>query len=80
MLITISLVNNLDPVSGATVSIDLFRDGSRVGSRTGTTGVSGIITFSLKNATSGFYTTDVTGVTASSLIWDGITPSNGFNK
>ena len=81
LLITISLVDGSgNLVSGASVSIDLFRDDSKVGSGTGTTGSSGTITFSLKNAASGFYTTDVTGVTASGLIWDGITPSNGFNK
>ena len=79
--ITITIINDFaNPVSGASVSIDLLRDGSFVGQGTGTTGSSGNITFSLKNAASGFYTTEVTGVTASSLIWDGITPSNGFNK
>ena len=79
--ITITIINDFaNPVSGASVSIDLLRDGSFVGQGTGTTGSSGTITFSLKNAASGFYTTEVTGVIASSLIWDGITPSNGFNK
>ncbi|MCH8833098.1 MAG: Ig-like domain-containing protein [Thaumarchaeota archaeon] len=79
--ITITIINDFaNPVSGASVSIELLRDGRLVGQGTGTTATDGTITFSLKNAASGFYTTDVTGVTASGLIWDGITPSNGFNK
>ena len=67
-------------VSGASVSIDLFRDGSLVGSGTGTTGTDGTVTFTLKNAASGCYTTTVTDVTAAGLTWDGITPANDFDK
>ena len=78
LLITISLVDDSgNPVSGATVSIDLFRDGSFVGSGAGTTGTNGKITFTLKNAASGCYETTVTNVEASGLTWDGTTPPNG---
>ena len=83
LLITIALLDDDDirnPVSGASVSIDLYRDGSKIASGTATTGSSGTITFSLKNAASGLYKTVVTGVTASGLIWDGITPPNEFDK
>ena len=79
LLITIALVDDLgDLVSGASVSIDLLlTDGSFVGSGTGTTATDGSITFSLKNAPSGCYTTTVTDVTASGLEWSPTgTPSN----
>ena len=36
----------------------------------------GTVTFSLKNAKSGCYTTDVTDVTADEPTWDGATPAN----
>ena len=38
------------------------------------------MTFSLKNAPDGCYTTTVTAVTAEGLDWDGKTPENGFRK
>ncbi|MCH7558312.1 MAG: hypothetical protein IIB56_12775 [Planctomycetes bacterium] len=70
LLITVALLDNLgDPVAGASVSIDLFRDGSPAGSGSGTTGSGGTVTFTLKNAKSGCYTTTVTDVT-SGLTWD----------
>ena len=81
LLITVSLLDDLgDPVSGASVPIDLFRDDSFVASGTGTSGTDGTLTFSLKNARSGVYTTTVTDVTADSLTWDGATPANSFSK
>ena len=81
LLITVALVDDLgNQVSGASVSIDLFRDGSLVGSGTGTTGTDGTVTFTLKNAASGCYTTTVTDVTAAGLTWDGVTPANEFCK
>ena len=80
LLTTVRLVDNLGAeVSGATVSIDLYRDGSRIASGTATT-VDGSVTFSLKNAASGVYTTTVTDVTASGLTWDDSTPTNSFTK
>jgi len=69
-----------NPAAGASVSIDLFRDGTFVGSGTGTTGTDGTVTFTLKNAKSGCYTTTVTDVTAEGLTWDGATPANEFCK
>lgn len=81
LLITIALLDDLgNLVSGASVSIDLFRNDNFVASGTATTGSSGTITFSLKNAASGNYSTTVTDVNASGLTWDGITPDNGFTK
>ncbi len=81
LLITIALVDDLgQAVSGASVSIDLFRDAVKIASGTGTTGTDGTLTFSLKNASSGCYTTTVTAVTASALTWDDATPANEFCK
>jgi len=70
----------LNDVSGASVSIELYRDGSLVGSATGTTGSTGNVGFTLKNASSGTYDTVIKGVIASGLTWDGITPPNSFTK
>ncbi|MCH8120679.1 MAG: hypothetical protein IIC00_13260 [Planctomycetes bacterium] len=81
LLITVALVDDLgDPVAGASVSIDLFRDGSFAGSGTATTGSGGTVTFTLKNARTGKYTTEVTDVTAAGLDWDGKTPPNEYDK
>jgi subtilisin len=79
--ITVSLVDDLgNPVAGASVSIDLFRDGPLVASGTGTTGTGGTVTFSLKNAASGCYSSTVTDVTAAGLTWDESFPANNFCK
>ena len=81
LLITVALLDDLGgPVSGASVSIDLYRGGSLVGSGTGTTGTDGAVTFILRKAKSGCYTTEVTTVTADGLTWDGVTPANEFCK
>ena len=82
LIISIHVIDDLgNDVSDASVSIDLYRDDSLVGSATGTTGSSGNVNFSLKNASSGTYTTTITGVTADGLTWDGITPDdNSFEK
>jgi subtilisin len=67
-------------VSGASVSIELSRDGTRIATAMGTTGSSGTVTFVYNNAPSGTYTTLVTNVVAAGLQWDGHTPPNVFNK
>ena len=63
-----------NPVGGATVSIDLYRDGAAIASGSGVTDVDGTVSFSLKNAAIGCYTTTVTDVSAAGLGWDGISP------
>jgi len=81
LLVTVTVVDVLsDPVGGASVSIDLFRDGPQIASRTGTTGSEGTVTFSLKNASAGCYTTDLTDVSAAGLTWDGVIPDNDYAK
>ena len=81
LLITVALVDDLsNVVPGASVSIDLSRDGSVIRSGTGTTGSDGTVTFILRNASSGHYVTEVTDVSAAGLTWDGLTPTNEFYK
>ena len=81
LLITLVLADDMgNPVGGASVSIDLFRDGTMIAAGTGTTGADGLLTFSLKNANSGTYTTVVTAVTAAALTWDGSSPENEYMK
>jgi hypothetical protein len=72
--------NDGNGVSGASVSIELSRDGTRIASTTGTTGSSGAVTFVYNNAPSGTYTTVVTNVVAAGMQWDGNTPANEFIK
>ena len=72
-----ALVDDLgNTVGGASVSVTLTRveGGSWIGS--GATGAGGTVTFSLKNARSGCYTTTVTDVTANGLSWDPNDPAN----
>jgi subtilisin family serine protease len=52
--------NGGNPVVGASVSVDLYRDDVLDAAGTGTTGTDGTVTFSRKGAPTGCYTTDVT--------------------
>lgn len=72
--------NLLNPVQSASVSINLFRNSILVASGTGTTLSDGTITFVLRNASPGTYSTVVTTVSAGSLTWDKVTPSNSYTK
>ena len=67
-------------VSGASVSIRLSHESGTNWSRTATTDSSGSVSFTVKNAPAGCYTTTVTSVVASDLTWDGLTPKNSFCK
>lgn len=81
LLVTVSLVDNLgNPVGGASVTIELYRNGTVYGSGTGTTGTNGRVTFKARNAPSGSYATTVTNVSAAGLAWDGATPPNSYTK
>ena len=77
LLITVALNQ---PVASASVSIDVNLGNDLYDSGTGTTGTDGTVTFKFPNAPSGPYTTEVTGVTAVGLTWDGDTPENSYNK
>lgn len=78
---TVTVMNNLsNPVSNASVAITLKLDSGQSWNSTGTTDTNGKVTFSLKNAPSGCYTTTVNNVVVAGLTWDGLTPTNGFCK
>ncbi len=68
------------PVSGASVSLSLYRNSSLVAKYSGTTGTSGSVTFTRANAASGSYTSTVTNVTAPGYVWKASTPANGITK
>jgi hypothetical protein len=80
--VTVTLVDDFgDPVAGASISVTLANSTtSQSWTASSTTGSSGTVTFTLNNAPSGYYTTTVTGVTATGLTWDGITPANSYDK
>jgi hypothetical protein len=79
--VTVTLNDNLgNAIGGASVAISLTRNGSVIGSASGTTGSSGTVTFAYNNTPSGTYTTLVTNVAAAGLTWDGVTPDNSFTK
>jgi len=81
LLITVTLADNLGGLpDGASISIDLYRNGSLDARGTGTTGSDGSVTFNRSRARRGDYTTVVTDVTAAGLTWDGVTPPNSFTK
>jgi len=79
--VTVVLLDNLDqPVAGASVSIEVALGDDSYDSRTGATGEDGTVTFKLRNAPLGTYTTTVTAVDAGALIWEELTPPNTFTK
>ena len=81
LYVTVALEDDLgNPVSGAFVSITLANT-TTGGSWTDTalTGSNGTVTWTLKNAPSGCYSTTVTDVNAG-LTWDGFTPENALCK
>jgi subtilisin len=59
-------------VAGAAVSINLTNSNGGNWSGTGTTGSNGVVSFSLKNAPTGCYSTNVTDVNLDGYVWDGI--------
>ena len=78
---TLTLVDDVgNPVSGAGVSVTLTNTTtSAFWSGSGATDSNGSVTFTLKNAPSGCYSTTIDNVTASGLTWDDVTPLNGHN-
>ena len=76
----IALDNLGSPVAGATVAINLQREGTLYGSASGSTDETGWVGFSRKNADPGCYTTVVTNLTADGLTWDTDTPASGVCK
>jgi subtilisin family serine protease len=81
LYITVALVDDFgNPVGGASVSITLSHELGSSWPGTGTSGEDGTVTWRLRQAPSGCYTTGVTNVNAAALTWDGGTPDNEFCK
>lgn len=81
ILIAVKIVDGTGaPVSGATVSVIVTRNGSFYGAANGTSGSDGRALFEAKNAPSGCYTTTVAAVIAGTRTWDETTPPNQFCK
>ncbi len=81
LTVTVSLIDDSgDPVAGASVSIDLLRNEASYATATETTGSAGMASFSFNNYPSGEDETEVTGVSADDLEWDGVTPPNSHVK
>jgi hypothetical protein len=78
LLITVRVVDgNNVVVPNAAVGVSITRNGSGIGSSSGTTGANGQVTFEIKNHAAGCYRTTVTSVSAGTSTWNGVTPSNG---
>jgi subtilisin len=79
LLITVRVVDgNNAVVPNAVVGVAITRDGTAIGTSTGTTGTNGQVTFEIKNhSASSCYRTTVTSVSAGTRTWNGVTPSNG---
>jgi hypothetical protein len=82
LLITLTVVDDFaQPVAGASVAIQVFLDGQSYANPADVTGEDGTVTFKLRNAPSGTYTTEVIDVDAGPLPWDEIPPPDpGFTK
>jgi subtilisin len=78
---TVLLVDeNGAAVASAGVSVRISRGTTTVLTSSGTTDSNGRVTFTVSNAKAGTYSTLVTNVAASPLVWDGQTPVNTFSK
>ena len=80
--IDVAIVDDLgNPVSGASVTPEVFVNGSSIGTATGTTNGSGVAGFRLRGTSNGdCIEMDVLTVVASGLAYDGSEPANGYLK
>ena len=62
LTVTITIVDEIGPVSGAIVTVRLHHESGDFWDATGTTGSDGKVSFPLKNAPSGCYATTVTDI------------------
>jgi hypothetical protein len=80
--ITIQVVNESGiPVDGAVVDVEVELGGSLYGSGTGAiTRSNGEVSYSIRNAPNGLYSTRVTAITKAGWTFEGTTPENAFTK
>ena len=77
---SITVQSNETLIGGAVVAYELIRNGTTYLTGSGTTGSSGTLSFTVNNAPSGTYTTEILSVTHNDLTWDGQTPENTVTK
>jgi subtilisin family serine protease len=80
LLVTVRIVQGTTPVANASVTINLSRNGSLYGTRTGTTGADGRVTFKFTSYPSGCYATQVTNVVVGGQASTPATPANQHCK
>jgi hypothetical protein len=68
--VEITISDGSSVVAGATVAIQLFRNGALVGTGSTVTGSTGVAAFQLRNPVAGLYETTVTSVQKSGTIYD----------
>ncbi len=79
VVVTVTVVNNLGaPAKSASVAASLYRSGQTSVYKlfSGTTSTTGVATFKVSSVPTGCYSTTITSVKLSSLVWDKITPAN----
>jgi subtilisin family serine protease len=78
LLVSVHLTDGTKNISSAAIQIQLSLNGAKYYTASGTTDSTGGVIFTIKNAPTGTYHTDILSVT--SVTWDGITPQNSFVK
>jgi hypothetical protein len=79
LYITVTTVDgNSAPVGNAIVDVFVYVNGALWSYGQGATDSAGHLTFNSTNAPEGTYYTEIIGVSAGALVWDGITPPNSF--
>jgi hypothetical protein len=81
LVVSVHVVDGTNkPVSGATVSVMLMRNGGLYGAANGVSNASGNAVFEARNSPAGCYQTEVAAVIAGTRVWDELTPANSFCK
>ena len=74
--VTVRITDGTSVVSGATVTFDLYRGTSKIGTASGTTGSDGTVTIAFRGVGPGCYSADMTHVAKTGYTWDGNEPTN----
>ena len=76
LVVRVRIVLGTEPVAGASVRIDLLRNGGLYATKNATTDTAGWATFKFKGYPAGCYTTQVTRVTVNGQVFTPPTPAN----
>lgn len=81
LMVSVHVVDNAgNPVPNAIVMVAVYRNGVPYVTNLGTTSANGVVTIRVRYAPAGTYSTRVTSLNATGLIWDGATPANQYTK